>query len=164
MTAKRANEHLSPGENSTASSPWVPAPVRIAGQIAVGESLVVMIYALVLIVRDVLGYRDPAAVFASGYESRAAWLGIGTAICLLIMFGAVAWAGWAYWHGKRIGRGLVFFANILFLPVAYYIAQAGAWIPAIIVGLIAVITIGLLVHPAAVGWMQAQYPTRNSQT
>ena len=46
----------------------------------------------------------------------------GTAAWFAIIGGAVLAAGWALWTGRRWGRGVAVFAQLLLLPVAWYLA------------------------------------------
>ena len=46
----------------------------------------------------------------------------GTAAWFAIIGGGVLAAGWALWTGRRWGRGVAVFAQLLLLPVAWYIA------------------------------------------
>ena len=57
--------------------------------------------------------RAPHEVSISGY---------GTAGWFVVMGAAVLAAAWALWTGRRWGRGIAVFAQLLLLPVAWYIA------------------------------------------
>ncbi|MBN9644453.1 hypothetical protein ACFSSC_10810 [Corynebacterium mendelii] len=135
----------------------VPWPVRAAGMLAIAESALVLVYSVFLIIRDVLGYRDPSAVFAEQAAGRADFLGVGTALCLILMFGGVAAAGVNYMRGGRFGRGPVFMLQILLLPVSWYIIQSGHWPVAVVVAAVALTGLYLLIHPAAVSRAQSTY-------
>ncbi|OBK75609.1 hypothetical protein [Mycobacterium sp. 1274761.0] len=81
----------------------------------------------------------------------------GTAAWFAIIGGAVLAAGWALWTGRRWGRGLAVFAQLLLLPVAWYIAVgSGQWAYGVPVGIVALITLVLLFSPSAVQWLGAQ--------
>lgn len=81
----------------------------------------------------------------------------GTAAYFAIIGGAVLAAGWALWTGRRWGRGLAVFAQLLLLPVAWYIAVgSNQWLYGIPVGLVAIVTLVLLFSPSAVQWLGAQ--------
>jgi peptidoglycan/LPS O-acetylase OafA/YrhL len=81
----------------------------------------------------------------------------GTAAWFAIIGGAVLAAGWALWTGRRWGRGLAVFAQLLLLPVAWYIAVgSGQWAYGVPVGTVALITLVLLFSPSAVQWLGAQ--------
>ena len=65
--------------------------------------------------------------------------------------------GWALWTGRRWGRGVAVFAQLLLLPVSWYIAVgSGQWLYGIPVGIVALVTLVLLFSPSAVQWLGAQ--------
>jgi hypothetical protein len=81
----------------------------------------------------------------------------GTAAWFAIMGGAVLAAGWALWTGRRWGRGLAVFAQLLLLPVSWYIAVGShQWVYGIPVGIVAIVTLVLLFSPSAVQWLGTQ--------
>ena len=81
----------------------------------------------------------------------------GTAAWFAVIGGAVLAAGWALWTGRRWGRGVAVFAQLLLLPVAWYIAVGShQWLYGIPVGVVAVVTLVLLFSPSAVAWLGAQ--------
>jgi hypothetical protein len=81
----------------------------------------------------------------------------GTAAWFAIIGGAVLAAGWALWTGRRWGRGVAVFAQLLLLPVSWYIAVGShQWLYGIPVGVVALVTLVLLFSPSAVQWLGAQ--------
>ncbi|MEA2667556.1 MAG: hypothetical protein QOJ33_490, partial [Chloroflexota bacterium] len=48
--------------------------------------------------------------------------GFGNAAWFAIVGAAVLAAGWALWTGRRWGRGIAVFAQLLLLPVTWYVA------------------------------------------
>lgn len=79
--------------------------------------------------------------------------GWGTAIWFAFVGGGVFAAGCALLVGKRWGRGLGVFAQLLLLPVAWYLA-VGSHRPAygIPLGVLALSVVILLFSPTAVRW------------
>ncbi len=78
----------------------------------------------------------------------------GTAVWFLIIGGAVLAAAWALWTGRRWGRGVAVFAQLLLLPVSWYIAVGSQqWAYGIPIGIVAIITLVLLFSPSAVQWL-----------
>ncbi|MBO0866621.1 MAG: hypothetical protein J2P16_16295 [Mycobacterium sp.] len=122
----------------------VPATVRGAGLIVAVQGVAGVVLAAVLLLRG-LGGADQRVVN-----------GFGTAVWFVLVGGAVFAAGCALVAGRRWGRGLAVFAELLLLPVAWYLAVGShrplAGIP---VGIIALIVLGLLFSPAAVRWIAA---------
>ena len=67
--------------------------------------------------------------------------------------GAVLAAGYALLAGRRWGRGLAVFAELLLLPVAYYLSVGSHRAPiGIPVGVLALAVLALLFSPAAIRW------------
>lgn len=117
-----------------------PAVVRYAGYLVAAEGVLAVVSAVVLVVRA-LGGADQHVV--NGY---------GTAAWFVIVGGGVLAAGWALITGRRWGRGLAVFANLLLLGVAYYVYGSHQLVYAVILAAVAVVTLGLLFSPAAVQW------------
>jgi len=118
-----------------------PNTVRCAGLVVAVEGVIALIVAIVLVVRAVRG-ADQHVV--NGY---------GTAAWFLVIGGAVLAAGWALVTGRRWGRGIAVVAQLLFLPVAWYLGVGSHQLAyGIGVALAAVVTLGLLVTPSAMGW------------
>lgn len=123
----------------------VPAPstVRQAAVVVTLEGAALVIVAAVLVVRAIGGAYE---YFISGY---------GTASWYVVMGAGLFAAGWALWTGRRWGRGIVVFAQLLLLPVAYYIAAGSQqWAYGIPVALVALAALALLFSPSAVEWAQ----------
>jgi glucose dehydrogenase len=132
------------GPTSTLAVVIVPSPatVRQAGAVVALEGSAAMLVAVVLVVRHLAGTEDPP------------WLsGFGTAAWFAIMGAAVLAAGWALWTGRRWGRGLAVFAQLLLLPVAWYMAVGSQrWEYGAPVAVVAVVVLGLLFSPSALQW------------
>jgi hypothetical protein len=80
--------------------------------------------------------------------------GFGTAAWFAVVGAAVLAAGCGLVVGRRWGRGLAVFAELLLLPVAWYLA-VGSHRPlvGIPVGIIALSVLALLFSPPAVRWV-----------
>jgi peptidoglycan/LPS O-acetylase OafA/YrhL len=122
-----------------------PAPVRIAGAVVAAEGAAALLAAVLLVIRGLAG-ADQRVVN-----------GFGTAGWFLIVGAGVLAAGWALWTGRHWGRGLAVFAQLLLLPVAWYLA-VGSHRPAfgIPVGVVAVGTLALLFSPPALRWISGR--------
>jgi hypothetical protein len=122
-----------------------PATVRQAAVLVALEGAAGVLAAVVYIVSGFGGHDDP------GMNK------FGTAAWFAIIGGAVLAAGWALWTGRRWGRGLAVFAQLLLLPVSWYIAVGShRWLYGIPVGIVALVVLGLLFSPSAVQWLGAQ--------
>ena len=121
-----------------------PTAVRGAGLIAAVQGATGLVVAAVLLFRAI-----------GGADQRVA-NGFGTAVWFALAGGAVLAAGSALLVGRRWGRGLAVFAELLLLPVSYYLTvgshRASIGIP---VGLVALAGLVLLFSPAALRWVSA---------
>jgi hypothetical protein len=115
--------------------------VRYAGIAAAAEGVVAIVVAVVLVVRGLAG-ADQHIVN-----------GFGTAGWFVVMGAAVLAAGWALATGRRWGRGIAVFTNLLLLPVAWYIVTAHQIVYAVAIGGVAVVVLGLLFSPPALRWV-----------
>jgi hypothetical protein len=122
--------------------PPAPAAVRGAGLIVALQGATGLVVAAVLLFRA-LGGADQRVVN-----------GFGTAAWFALVGGAVLAAGCALLVGRRWGRGLAVFAELLLLPVAWYLAVGSHRVlVGIPVGVIALTVLALLFSPAAVRWV-----------
>lgn len=97
------------------------------------------------------------ALAIEGIRGGDARIAFGTAGMLLLFGAAVSAAGWALWQGRRWGRGVAVFTQLLLLPVAYYMLS-GSHRPefGIPLGIVALLTLGLLFSPLALKWAASQ--------
>ncbi|MEJ4099692.1 hypothetical protein V5S96_04840 [Corynebacterium mastitidis] len=132
-----------------------PAPVRWAALIAAVQSLLGIGYAILLIARQLLGERDAAIVSES---PNAAWVGLGTAVFFLIVFGAVLAGAVAVLRARgRLGRGPIIMLNLILLPISFSMMGAGAWLMGLATGASAVAVLALMFSPRAVAWASRVY-------
>jgi hypothetical protein len=125
-----------------------PATVRQAGVLVALEGAAAVIVAAVLVVLHLGGSEDPPGF--SGY---------GTAGWFVVMGSAVLAAGWALWTGRRWGRGIAVFAQLLLLPVAWYMAVGSQqWLYGVPIAIVAVLVVVLLFSPSTLQWLAAQSP------
>lgn len=124
----------------------VPAPstVRQAAVLVGLEGVVGLVAAVVYVVSGLSGAQQPGMNF------------FGTAAWFAIIGGGVAAAGWALWTGRRWGRGIAVFAQLLLLPVAWYMAVGShQWVYGAVVAIVALATLGLLFSPSTLQWLGA---------
>ncbi len=121
----------------------VPPAVHYAGAVVTLEGVAGVVAAVILAVR--------------GFTGADARVALGTALWFVLIAGAVLAAGWALWNGRRWGRGLAVFAQLLLLPVAWYMG-VGSQRPelGIPVAVVAVATLALLFTPSALRWATGQ--------
>ncbi len=119
--------------------------MRQAGAVVALEGAAALVVAVALVVRGLLG-ADQHIVSGFGTAAWFAIIGVG-----------VLAAGWALWTGRRWGRGLAVFAQLLLLPVAWYIAVGShQWLYGIPIAVVALVTLALLFSPSALQWAAGQ--------
>lgn len=132
---------LSDHDYADAVTVGAPTTVRAAGLVVAVEGATALVVAAVLVVRG-LGGADQRIVN-----------GLGTAIWFVLVGAGVLAGGCALIAGKRWGRGLAVFAQLLLLPVSWYMAvgshQLGLGVP---VGVVALSALVLLFSPPSVRW------------
>lgn len=126
-----------------------PPAVRVAGTITALQGTLAIVMAIALTVRELGGHHEDAI---SGY---------GTAAWFAIMGSAVLAAGWALWTGRRWGRGISVFANLLLLGVAWYVYSSGQLLYALLVGVVSVTVLAVLFSPPVLAWL-TQDPSASS--
>ena len=118
-----------------------PATVSAAGIIVAAQGAAGLAVGAVLVARG-LGGADQSTV--NGY---------GTAIWFALVGGAVLAAGWALLTGKRWGRGLAVFTQLLLLPIAWYLTVgSGQPLYGIPLAVVALAALALLFSPATLRW------------
>ena len=80
--------------------------------------------------------------------------GYGNALWFALVGAAVLAAAWALWTGRRWGRGLAVFAQMLILPATWY-AGVGShrWGYAVPVAVVSVAVLVLLFSPGTLRWL-----------
>jgi peptidoglycan/LPS O-acetylase OafA/YrhL len=125
----------------------VPSPttVRQAAVLVFLEGVVGLVAAAIYLVSGLVGAEEP------GMNK------FGTAVWFATIGGGVLAAGWALWTGRRWGRGIAVFAQLLLLPVTWYVAVGShQWAYGIPVAAVALITLALLFSPSTLQWLGAQ--------
>ncbi|GAA14001.1 hypothetical protein BPODLACK_01124 [Gordonia sp. YY1] len=118
-----------------------PTQIKVAGAVTTVEGLVGVAVAVILVIRGLAGHEETAI---SGY---------GTAIWFGIIGGGVLVGGVALLAGRRWGRSIAMVAQILLLPVAYYLYTSGWPVFSVPLALAAIAGLVMLFSPAAVRWL-----------
>jgi hypothetical protein len=122
-----------------------PATVRLAAVLVALEGAAGLVAAVVYVVSGFGGAEEP------GLNK------FGTAAWFAIIGGGVLAAGWALWTGRRWGRGIAVFAQLILLPVSWYLGVGSdQWLIGIPVAVVALATLALLFSPSALQWLSAQ--------
>ncbi|HZQ31987.1 MAG TPA: hypothetical protein VFB19_09645 [Mycobacterium sp.] len=103
------------------------------------------------------------ALVIGGLRGADAKVAYGTAGWFLLAGAAVTAAGWALWCGRRWGRGVAVFVQLLLLGAAYFMLS-GSHRPefGIPVGVVALLTLGLLFSGPALNWAARQPDSASS--
>jgi hypothetical protein len=126
------------------TSPAPPA-VRRAAVLVGLQGALLLAGAAVFVVRGVAG-ADQSIV--SGFGNAAWFAAIGS--------GVLAGA-WALWTGRRWGRGPAVFAQLLILPVTWYLGVGShRWPYAVPIAALAIAVLALLFSPGALRWISGQ--------
>ncbi|RNE48736.1 hypothetical protein [Corynebacterium alimapuense] len=136
------------------SRPLPPTKVRWAGVIAICQSLIGLGYAGILIVREFQGKEDPSLVSEG---ANIAWVGFGTAIFFIIIFGAVLAGAVSMMKGRKWGRGPVAMMEMILLLISYYMFSGGALWAALATAASALAALIFLFSPKSVDWAAENY-------
>lgn len=119
-----------------------PATVRQAAVLVGLQGIAAVLGAAALLVRGLAG-ADQHIVNGFGTGGVIAFLGA-----------ALLAAAWALWNGRRWGRGIAVFAQLLLLPVSWYMGVGShQWSYAVPLALIAAAILVLLFSPATLQWL-----------
>lgn len=119
-----------------------PANVRRAAALVALQGAAGVIAAVVFVVRALRG-ADQHIVSGFG---NAAWFGLLGAVVLV--------AGWALWTGRRWGRGIAIYTQMLLLPVSWYVGVGShRWPYAIPIAALAIGILVLLFSRSTLQWL-----------
>lgn len=119
-----------------------PTTVRAAAVLVGLQGAIGAVAAVVFLIRGLAG-ADRHVVDGFG---NAAWFGLLGAVLLA--------AAWALWTGRRWGRGIAVYAQMLLLPVSWYVGVGShQWVYAVPVALVSIAILVLLFHPATLRWL-----------
>ncbi len=130
----------------------IPRSARVAGAITTVEGALAIVMAIALTGRELGGHHEAAI---SGY---------GTAAWFVIMGSAVLAAGTALWTGRRWGRGIAVFANLLLLGVSWYIFSSGQLRLAVLAALVSLAVLALLFSPSVLHWLTQAPPASSKRS
>lgn len=123
----------------------VPALVRRAAALVGLQGAVGVVAAVVFLIRSLAG-ADRHIV--DGY-GNAAWFGLFGVVLLL--------AAWALWTGRRWGRGIAIYAQMLLLPVSWYVGVGShQWLYAAPLAVVSVAILVMLFSRSAIQWLTSR--------
>ena len=119
-----------------------PTNVKRAAALVALQGAAGVIAAVVFVVRALRG-ADQHIVSGFG---NAAWFGLLGAVVLV--------AGWALWTGRRWGRGIAIYTQMLLLPVSWYVGVGShRWPYAIPIAALAIGILVLLFSRSTLQWL-----------
>ena len=120
----------------------IPTNVRRAAALVALQGAAGVIAAVVFVVRALRG-ADQHIVSGFG---NAAWFGLLGAVVLI--------AAWALWTGRRWGRGIAIYTQMLLLPVSWYVGVGShRWPYAIPIAALAIGILVLLFSRSTLQWL-----------
>ena len=128
-----------------------PPAVRRAAVLVALQGAAALVAAALFTARGLTG-ADQRIV--SGFGNAAWFAAIGAGVLA---------AGWALWTGRRWGRGLAIFTQLLILPVTWY-AGVGShrWPYAIPVAALAIAILALLFSRSTLQWLTSRDSAESS--
>lgn len=138
-----------------------PAPMKAAAVMAVLEGVVAIGYGVYLAVKQVSTGADETLVQSD--TSAFAFVGIGTALFILLTFGPMAYGGINILRGNQWGRSIIVFMNALMVGVAFYMFSGGATLLGAVTLFSAAITLICALHPASTAWATAAFDARRGK-
>ena len=128
-----------------------PTSVRRASALVGLQGAALVVAAVVFLVR---GFRGADQHIVSGF-ANAGWFALFGAALLA--------AAWALWTGRRWARGLAIYAQMLLLPVSWYVGVGShQWVYAIPAALISVAILVLLFSRSTIQWLTSSSASADS--
>ncbi|WP_231286641.1 hypothetical protein [Corynebacterium timonense] len=124
----------------------VPAPLRFGSVVVLLQCVVAYGYAIWLVVANLSGTSDDSLTSES---AAAEYVGIGTAVFIILIFGFVAWCAVRLIRGTTSGTGAIVLLEAILVGVAFYMFSGGAWALGLATLLSALLAIIGVFHPAS---------------
>lgn len=140
------------------ATPEMPPVMRFGTIVVLLQCAAMFIYAISLIVA---AFRGPAADLESD-SGAIAFVNIGTAVFIVIIFGFLAWVGWETLQGRPRSTGAVVLIEAIFIGVAIYMFRGGAVALGIATLISAVLVLVGVFHPQSRAYNEANYEVRKA--
>ena len=138
----------------------MPAQLRVGALVVLLQCAAMFAYIISLLVVQFRGISNSAIESES---AATAYVALGTAVFLLIIFGFIAWVAVETLRGRPRGQGAILLIEAILLGVALYMFRGGGpWLAAATL-LTAVCAIACLVHPDTRRFQEARYALRQSR-
>lgn len=135
--------------------------MKISAVMAVVEGVIAIGYGIYLAVTQVRTGADESLVQSD--TSAFAFVGIGTALFILLTFGPMAYGGINILRGNQWGRSIIVFMNALLIAIAFYMFSGGATLLGAVTLLAAAVTLGCALHPQSTAWATAAFDARRGK-
>jgi len=144
----------------TADSAGGPPPVlRFGAFVVLAQCLALFGYAVWLIVTNLRGVADSSIESQSG---AADYVGIGTALFILVVFGFVAYTAVRLLRGAAVGSGAIVLVELILAAVAFYMFGGGARLLGAATLVSAVLALVGIFHPASWAYARTAYARRTA--
>lgn len=138
----------------------LPSVVRFGAAVTLAQCAAVFGYALYLVWENL---RGPGGAGLESTSAATGYVGVGTAVFLVIVFGFVAYHAVRTMMGRPSGRGAIVLIEVILAGVAVYMFSGGA----VLLGLVTLASVALALigvfHPSAVAYWAARYEMRTRQ-
>ncbi|MBG6123172.1 hypothetical protein [Corynebacterium aquatimens] len=134
----------------------LPAPIamKVAAVAAIIQSVAVIGYGVYSAVETARGGGESSIESTTG---AADFVGYGTAVFIIAVFGFVIYAAVNILRGRQWGRTLIIYINIILLGVAFFMFQGGAaQLGAVTVASVIVVLVAAL-HPKSRHWAESNF-------
>lgn len=153
------NSRTSPDTDPNAGSPAPPAVLRFGAAAVLLQCAVLFGYAVFLIASNLRGAADGSVAS----QSRAAhYVGVGTAVFIIIVFGFVAYSAMRLLRGRSTGSGAIVLIEAILIGVAFYMFSGGAWALGTATLLSAALALVGVFHPASWEYLRAIYARQSA--
>lgn len=145
-------------DRAEAAAARVPAVITFGAAVVLVQCLAIFGYSIWLIATNLRGTAGSTLESAS---AAADFVGIGTAVFLLIVFGFVAFHAVRTLTGRPSGRGAIVLIEGILLGVAVYMFSGGAIVLGVVTAVSAILALVGAFHPAAVDYWAARWELRS---
>lgn len=135
----------------------VPSVITFGAAVVLVQCLVIFGYSIWLIVTNLRGNSGSTLESAS---AAVDFVGVGTAVFLLIVFGFIAYHAVRTVTGRPSGRGAIVLIEAILLGVAVYMFSGGAVVLGAVTAVSALLALLGAFHPAAVEYWAARWEIR----
>ncbi|WP_288832923.1 hypothetical protein [uncultured Corynebacterium sp.] len=134
-----------------------PAVLRFGAIVVLVQCAALFAYALWLAVTNLRGVADNSVESES---AAAQYVGVGTAVFIVIVFGFVAYSAVRMFRGRSTGSGAIVLIEAILIGVAFYMFSGGAVLLGLVTLLSAALALAMIFHPASWEYSRAAYARR----